>query len=357
MNLPLTGIQLLFSVGLTSAAEYDAKHSVKREDSPQWKGGKFENIDPIRNHFTGIFGQWFKSHPNTVPQNPLPTVKPNPQLFRQTPTSGLRVTWLGHSTSILEIDGLRFLIDPVWAERASPVQWAGPKRWYAPLMELKDLPNIDVILISHNHYDHLDEVVIRHFQNTSTRFVVPLGLAETLQQWGIPLHRISELDWWNATMFGQTKIVATPARHASGRGLFDHGQSLWCGFAIQGPQHKVYYSGDTGPMSETEEIGQRLGPFDLTMIECGQYDSNWPDWHMTPEQSLALHRNVRGRSMIPMHWGLFKLAFHAWNDPVVRLTKAADTTGVTVLVPQPGESLEPTQRPKLTPWWKEGSYK
>lgn len=351
MRSLFSGIHLIPTVALTSTLAQDARHILRKEDSPQWHNGRFENVDPIRSNYWGMARKFFQSHPHTTPSKPLPVQQVDPERFRTTPTTGLRLTWLGHSSSILELDGIRILIDPVWSERASPMQWAGPKRWYAPLIAIDSLPNLDAVLISHNHYDHLDRKVVEQLANTSTRFIVPIGLGQTLLDWGVPSHRISELDWWGSTMVHQVKVVATPARHASGRGFFDQAQSLWCGFALQGPSHKVYYSGDTGPMSGAEEIGFKLGPFDLTMIECGQYDATWPDWHMTPEQSLALHRKVRGRILVPMHWGLFKMAFHSWKDPVERITKAGTKLGSSVLVPQPGESLEPTQRPKQEPWW------
>ena len=351
MNNLFSSFLLPTTVALSPLVSHDGKHTVRRQDSPQWKKGRFRNIDPIRNQFKGIFRKWMQSHPNTIPKHPIPVVHIDPESLRSAPETGLRLTWLGHSSSFLEIDGLRILIDPVWSEFTSPVPWAGPHRWFSPLISLQDLPSPDLILISHNHYDHMDRKTIQFFRDSSTRFIVPLGLAKTLKKWGIPSHRISELDWWNATMIQQVRIVATPTRHASGRFLFDQNKTLWCGFAIQGPNHRVYYSGDTGPMHDAEEIGYKLGPFDLTLIECGQYDSLWPDWHMSPQHSIKLHQSVRGKTMVPVHWGLFKLAFHAWNDPPKRITKLASEQGAHVLIPKPGESIEPKLKPDLYPWW------
>lgn len=322
----------------------------RKERSPQWKDGQFVNPEPIQNHYGKMLSGWWNSSPTKSPPQPLPTVKVDPKLFLTPPASGLRLTWLGHSTAILEIDGHRFLLDPVWSDRSSPVQWAGPKRWYAPLFAVKNLPEIDAVLISHDHFDHLDRTLIDSLKDRNPRFVVPLGTGETLEESGVPAERIVELDWWETTRIGDLEITSTPARHASGRSLIQN-RSLWMGFAIKGPVHKVYYSGDTGPMKQAAEIGTRLGPFDLTVLECGQYDPAWPDWHMTPEQTLALHKAVRGQALVPVHWGLFALANHSWDDPVNRLVAANADSKERILVPRPGQSIEPDSLTNLAPWW------
>lgn len=318
--------------------------------SPQWKDGKFHNTEPMVNDMWDAMKRSFHRETTGWPSKPLPVIQVDPALFRTAPTTGLRLTWFGHSSSLLELDSARFLIDPVWG-RSSPVSWAGPERWYAPLIALDSLPELDAVLISHNHYDHLDRGAIRVLESRKPRYVVPLGLGRTLRGWGVDSSRIVELDWWDSVRIAGIEIASTPARHASGRGLFDQGKSLWMGFSLHGPAHRVWYSGDTGPQKAFQEIGKRLGPFDLTMVECGQYDRAWPDWHMAPEQSLAAHRAVGGKAMVPVHWGLFRLAFHSWNDPVERLT-AANADGLsTILVPRPGQSLEPATI-RTEEWWK-----
>ncbi|MEN9307781.1 MAG: hypothetical protein RL173_1713 [Fibrobacterota bacterium] len=329
----------------------DSKET-RRERSPQWKDGKFRNPEPMKNDFWLALKGNFTKSPITVPPKPLPVVQVDSRQFLTPPASGLRVTWLGHSTNILEIDGHRFLLDPVWAKRSSPVQWAGPSRWYEPLIALDSLPALDAVLISHNHFDHLDRGVVEGLKKRDPRYVVGLGLGETLEKWGVPAHRITELDWWDSAHVGEVEIVSTPARHASGRGLFDQGKTLWMGFAIKADSHSVYYSGDTGPFQAATEIGKRLGPFDFTLIECGQYDPAWPDWHMAPEQSLSLHKAVRGKVMMPVHWGLFRLAYHSWKDPVERLLAANSDGSATIVVPRPGQSIEPTERQELSKWWE-----
>lgn len=321
------------------------------ESSKQWKDGKFHNPEPMKNDMWDALKRSFKRETDGLPSKPIPVIQVDPALLRTVPSSGLRLTWFGHSSSLLELDGARFLIDPVWSRRSSPVSWAGPERWYDPLIALDSLPELDAVLISHNHYDHLDRAAIKTLESRKPRYVVPLGLGRYLRDWGVDSTRITELDWWDSTHVAGVDIVSTPARHASGRGLLDYGKSLWMGFALHGPAHRAWYSGDTGPQKEFQEIGTRLGPFDLTLVECGQYDRAWPDWHMAPEQSLAAHRAVGGKVMVPMHWGMFRLAFHTWNDPVERLL-AANADGLsTIHVPRPGQSLEPESF-QTQEWWK-----
>jgi len=245
----------------------------------------------------------------------------------------------------------RVLIDPFWSERASPFAWAGPKRWYPPLIPLRDLPPIDVVLISHDHYDHLDYASIIAMRSWHNVFVVPLGIGAHLSRWGIPNERIIELDWWQSTRQGNIELVATPARHSSGRLSPTGDRTLWAGFAIIGDRHRAWYSGDTSFHKELRNIGARLGPFDVTLIEAGQYDANWPDNHLGPELAVQAHIQVRGRTMIPVHWALLKLAQHTWTEPVERVRLAARCHNVEILAPRPGESVEPTQHPVVPQWW------
>ena len=210
------------------------------------------------------------------------------------------------------------------------------------------------MVISHDHYDHLDHRTIVALKDRDVKFVVPLGMGAHLAYWGVPEARIVELDWWERTNFGGRggmDIVCTPARHASGRMIVDDGATLWAGFAFIGAAHRVYYSGDTGLFPAMREIGARLGPFDLTMIEVGQYGSGWPDWHIGPEQAVRAHGMVRGRVMLPVHWGKFQLAYHAWTEPVERTLAAAAAAGATVITPRPGQSIEPAAPHAFERWW------
>ncbi len=324
--------------------------------SPQWRDGRFHNPQPIWNDTWGALGSLLSRDGNSTPKAPLPVVHPTRGDLEAASATGLRATWLGHSTVYLEVDGTRILTDPVWGPRASPLGWAGPRRFYAPLIALEEVPVPQVVAISHDHYDHLDEGTLRRMKDWDTRFVVPLGVGARLARWGVPEARITELDWWKSVRVGGLEVVLVPARHASGRGLRDKDRTLWGGFAFLGPRHRVYFSGDTGMFPGLADIGERLGPFDLTMIEAGAYNPAWPDWHLGPEQAVAALGMVRGRVLLPIHWGLFDLAAHGWTEPVERVLAAAGQVGATVAVPRPGEGFE-TEAPPHQRWWPDLPWK
>ncbi|WPB77469.1 MBL fold metallo-hydrolase [Archangium violaceum] len=325
----------------------------KMERSAQWQDGHFENPQPLYNDWWGSTKAMFAGSPYTGPSEPLPTVPGDRRRFETPPATGLRVTWLGHSSALIELDGHRILTDPVWSERASPLSWVGPKRWYEPPIALAELPPVDAVVISHDHYDHLDYPTLVAMKDWNTTFVVPLGVGAHLVSWGVPESRIVELDWWERTRVRELEVVATPARHASGRTVIDKDATLWAGFALLGPKHRAYYSGDTGLFPAMKDIGARLGPFDVTMIEVGQYHSAWPDWHIGPEQAVLAHRMVQGRVLLPVHWGLFTLALHGWTEPIERVLTAAAQAGDAVVVPRPGQSIEPEAPPTRERWWPE----
>lgn len=327
------------------------KRLTRMQASPQYKDGRFDNPQPLHNDFWGMLVGMFHASDHVSPSAPVATVNMDPKRFSTAPDSGLRVTWLGHATMLIEIDGRRLLTDPVWSERTSPISWAGPRRYYQPLIAFDDLPTIDAVLISHDHYDHLDYATIVALNAREVMFVVPLGVGAHLASWGVPETRIVELDWWQRTQLAGVEIISTPARHASGRTLFDKDATLWTSYAILGRRQRLFFSGDTGLFPAMEEIGKRFGPFDLTMIEVGQYHSAWPDWHIGPEQAVEAHQMLRGRVMLPMHWGLFSLAYHTWTEPAERVLAAAKLADITIATPKPGESIEPTRRPANNIWW------
>lgn len=315
--------------------------------SPQWRDGHVVNQRPTRN---ARFSEMLWAAMSRSSDHARPASVPEPLARRRAdydapPATGLRVTWLGHSSLLVELDGARVLIDPVWGERASPLTWAGPQRWYPPPLPMRELPDLDAVLISHDHYDHLDHPTVLAMLDRDVPWIVPLGVGAHLEQWGVPRGRIIELDWWQAHEIGETVFTATPARHFSGRFVLGPGDgggpTLWSGWAIAGPEHRVYYSGDTALFDELEEIGERLGPFDLTMIETGAYSELWADVHLGPEQAVRAHQLVRGRVMLPVHWGLFSLAFHGWTEPIERTLVAAEARGVDLRLPRPGQMLEP----------------
>jgi L-ascorbate metabolism protein UlaG (beta-lactamase superfamily) len=329
--------------------------------SPNYKDGAFRNL-PESTRLTAkvsnrnMLRRWLGGHEQRVPPGSMPIVRLTKADFAVPPASGLRATWLGHSTVLVEIDGARVLFDPVWARRASPSSIIGPKRFFPPPLALEDLPPLDAIVASHDHYDHLDRGVVRALARSPAqaraRFIVPLGVGAHLERWGVAPERITELDWSESTTLGALMFTATPARHFSGRGFNDRNHTLWASWSVTGPAHRVFHSGDTGPFSGFGTIGAAHGPFDLTLIKIGAYDDMWPDIHLTPEQAVDANSKVGGKMMLPIHWGTFNLAFHAWDEPAERVVAAAVASGTQLVMPKPGESIEPATPKPIERWWR-----
>jgi L-ascorbate metabolism protein UlaG (beta-lactamase superfamily) len=305
------------------------------------------------------------------PARPIPIHPTTLADIAEPPASGLRLTWMGHSSVLAEIGGRRVLFDPVWGERCSPFTFAGPRRAHPTPVPLASLTGLDVVVISHDHYDHLDTPTITALVGSDAVFAVPLGVGAHLEHWGVPPERLRELDWNESTEVAGLTLTATPARHFCGRGLRGRQQTLWASWAVTDGTHRIYHSGDTGYFPGFAEIGDRHGPFDATMIQIGAYSEfwpknhtdgkpdpgGWPDIHMTPDEGMQAHLDLQGGEpsgvLLPIHWGTFNLAFHPWAEPAERTMLVGHKAGVTVAAPHVGEPFEPADNPPAYPWWRE----
>jgi L-ascorbate metabolism protein UlaG (beta-lactamase superfamily) len=324
--------------------------------SPRWRDGAFANTLPVtpglKKGSMPALTDFLCGGQRRVPRAPLPARDPRPAWAAPVET-GLRATWLGHSTVLLEIDGLRVLTDPVWGERASPVGFAGPKRFQPVPVPVAALPPLDAVIVSHDHYDHLDYSTILELVPVDVPFYTSLGVGAHLQAWGVPPQRITELDWWESARLpgGDLRLTAAPSQHFSGRGLTGRNGTLWSSFVVDGPRHRVFFSGDTGLTPEYSEIAQRLGPFDLIMLEVGAFHPAWGDIHLGPENALEALAMLGNGSFLPVHWGTFNLAMHAWDEPAETLVRLAPARGVHLVMPQLGHPVEPSRVEAVDPWW------
>lgn len=358
--------------------------------SPHFVNGSFQNPAGERTRPSGsalefakiYFGREQRSR--RAPVHPVPVHATTLADLAGTPVSGLRLTWMGHSSVLAEIDGSRVLFDPVWGERCSPFAFVGPRRLHPAPVSLAALGPVDVVVISHDHYDHLDLPSITALAGTGTVFAVPLGVGAHLERWGVPADHLRELDWHESTEVGGLTLTATPARHFCGRGLRNQQHTLWASWCVRGPEHRVFHSGDTGYFPGFKDIGAEHGPFDATMIQIGAYSDfwpknqadhaplpgmrprnqaghaplpgMWPDIHMTPAQGVQAHLDLRGGGpggvLLPIHWGTFNLAPHAWAEPGEWMKDAAEEAGQAVAFPRPGEPFEPAGGLPVEAWWR-----
>ena len=328
------------------------------EESAHYKDGEFINSEPFEkpnlSKTLAIIKRFvFEDKINTEPKQPIPVMKIEAHQLNNRLSEQTAVYRLGHSTILMELNGQIWMTDPVFSERASPVQWAGPKRFHPTPIDVDDLPHIAGIIISHDHYDHLDKNTIKQIHPKVDGFYVPLGVGQYLLDWGVPADKIHEFDWWQQKQIGDISLVNTPANHFSGRGLTDGNSTLWSSWVIKTPQHSLFFSGDSGYFSGFKEIGDKYGPFDLTMMENGAYDKSWEFVHMTPEQTLQAHRDLKGKVMMPIHNGTFDLAFHEWTAPFERIKKLAFENQQTLTTPQIGERWSLNEAAPQTTWWRQ----
>lgn len=303
---------------------------------------------------------FLKNRAERVPKRALGPFHTDVGVYSTAPASGLRVTWMGHSSMLVEMDGVRVLIDPVWDQRASPVRWMGPKRFFEAPVPLEDLPKIDVVLISHDHYDHLGKSTIQALAKlpgmAGAQWVTSLGVGAYLRRFGVKAERIVELDWTERVSVGGLEIMALPARHFSGREMFNRFETLWSSFVLKSARHNVYFGADSGWWEGFAEIGAKYGPFDLTMLEIGAFNVLWESVHMGPDNAARAFEALGWAGlMMPIHWGLFNLALHAWRQPMERLLELAGQRGIQIWSPEPGLPTEVVRGVEVrSDWWRQG---
>ena len=330
----------------------------RMQASPRFVDGAFVNTTPVaqglrKGTATPTIAEFLCGGQRRTPRAPLPSQSPLTG-WQKAPETGLRATWLGHSTVLLELDGARVLTDPVWGERASPVTFAGPKRFQPVPVALNELPRLDAVIVSHDHYDHLDYPTIIELAKREVPFFTSLGVGAHLQAWGVPAERITELDWWEEARVPGTglSITAAPSQHFSGRGLGGRNGTLWSSMVVRGPKHAVFFSGDTGLTPEYRDIARHFGAFDLVLLEVGAFHESWGDIHLGPEHALEALQLLGGGKLLPVHWGTFNLAIHAWDEPAETLLRLAPERGSRLVMPMLGQPVEPARVEHVDAWWR-----
>lgn len=323
----------------------------RMRQSPQWHGGRFENTPPyvsnmsLTREMRDYLGDQVREPTLAVPVLPMTASD-----LDRPAAPGLRTWWLGHASVLIELDGVRILTDPVLSDRASPFSFIGPKRLHPSPLPLAQWHGIDAVVISHDHFDHLDMDTVRHLAQGGTHFYVGLGVGAHLERWQVPPAQIHELDWWEQARIKGVAIHCTPARHYSGRTSMNN-STLWASWMVKGPQHALFYSGDTGYAGHFKAIRERLGAPNLALIKVGAYGDTWMDIHMPPEAAVAAHRDLGATTLLPVHWATFNLAYHAWPEPATRTLTATQTQGAQVVLPRVGEKVEFGQPYTNLPWF------
>lgn len=323
--------------------------------SPNYKNGSFQNLMPTPviskdASYVDMIRQQFSADSTRAPLKNLPSIKYD---LTQTPTDKPTITWFGHSTYLIQIEGKNILIDPVFSQRTSPVQYVGTKNYLGTdVYKASDFSNIDYLVLSHDHYDHLDYLTTLAMKPYVGHYYTPLGVGSHLEAWGIDTSKISEMDWWDEiSLTPDIKLICTPARHFSGRGLTDRGKTLWASFILITPTHKLYLGGDSGYGTHYKEIGKKYGPFDIAFLECGQYNAYWPNIHMMPEETVQASIDLNAKVLMPVHWGKFTLALHSWNEPITRLLKRSEELNVSTTTPMIGERVILDSLLPALKWW------
>lgn len=354
-------IVLITLIFMYTSPEFGAKPKGERlkriQRSENYTDGKFKNERETdvsgKMEWGRSLREWMTSG-DKVPDWSLPVQKITTEAIAATPDTLTKITWFGHSAILLEMDGKKIFIDPMLGSVPAPHPLLGSKRFNDTLpLSLEAIPALDAVIISHDHYDHLDYGSIKSLKDKVGHFYAPLGVGAHLECWGVDPSSITEMDWWESTQFKGINLTAAPSRHFSGRGITDRFKTQWSSWIIEGITHKVYFSGDSGYDEHFKTIGEQFGPFDLAIMECGQYDEQWPLIHMMPEEAVRATQDLKGTLMLPIHWGSFKLSLHPWEDPIVRSTLEATRLGVNMTTPIIGETITLGEKPPNSKWWEQ----
>lgn len=363
-------IQLILKIALIGgimtgcSAKNNLDMTERIEKSPQYKDGKFVNKTVRKFDFSisamydVLKGIYFTEQEGSIPKEPLPIKELTYNDFYVDDKEAFHYTRLGHSTIMFQLAGKVWLTDPVFKDFITPYEWIGWKRFHPVPLDLDTIGQIEGIIISHDHYDHLEEGTIKKLKDKVNYFIVPLGVGKRLANWGIPSDKIKSLDWWESTKIGDVQLISTPSQHFSGRGLFDSASTLWSSWVIKAKDKSLFFSGDSGYFDGFKQIGEKYGPFDITFLENGQYNERFKDIHMFPEQTIQAHKDLKGKLLVPIHNGTFKISFHQWNEPMNRITQLGKKENIKILIPKMGEVIDILSPPKENEkWWEISSLR
>lgn len=356
--LLLVGIVLFVNLNPRFGGSYSDEKAEAYSRAADFRDGIFYNASDMQMDMTFTKGlsvmRDFMTAKNREPGHPIPAQPYPVKEIHANDGKPDQLVWLGHSAVFMRLNGKAILVDPMMGEKPSPIKWFGSKRFNPQLpFEAEDLPYVDIILLTHDHYDHLDHSSVLKLKEKTKTFLVPLGVAAHLEKWGVDSHKIREFAWWQGTTIDDIKMTFAPAQHFSGRGLNNRFSTLWGSWIIQTKNRNIYFSGDSGYANHFKEIGEKFGPFDFAMLECGQYDDRWKDVHMMPEETFLAAKDLGAQTLMPIHWGAFTLAVHPWDDPPKRLVKASDESNAQPLIPEIGQPVIFDNLPETQKWWQQ----
>ncbi|MEM7179586.1 MAG: MBL fold metallo-hydrolase [Spirochaetota bacterium] len=365
MNTFVLGTSLFFMCfAMISCSSFgsdpEGEHLQKIQESPQYdkKKEKFVNrreaaMDKMRENMSmwKAFKEFAFGSGNRVPKKKLPEIKPPDIKEFLQETDGIKFIWFGHSTILVNYENTIILFDPVLSGSAAPFSFL-VQRFQPPILKATELPKIDYVVISHDHYDHLDMETIQSFKDKKTKFVTPLGVTSHIKSWGIPQDRLLELDWWESTTLGNLEFICTPAQHFSGRAGSNEAKTLWGSWVVKSETHRLYFSGDSGYDIHFKQIGDKYGPFDVAFVENGQYNKMWHEVHLLPEETAQAFLDLKGKKMVPIHWAMFELSLHDWYEPIVKSEENAKKLGIDLLTPKFGQIVSVTEENIFERWWQ-----